>query len=106
MSLPSDALAAFDRIAEIDSGLLVLGEREPCRCVLPSGIVRSAEFARGAIRGESAVSVVAAKRDIGEAPYAQEKATLDYHGRSYKLAVTEDDVTETGGALYEFVLAG
>ena len=105
MSQTNDAQAAFDALSKVDSGELILGEREPCRCLLPDGLVISSETVRGAIRGEVVVSVTATMRDIGKPPRAQERATLNYFGESYKLAVTQDDITANSG-LYTFTLAG
>ena len=105
MSLETDSAAAFDGIAAVDRGSISLDRSPAVSCLLPNGISRTAELGRGSIRSETVIKVIVRKNDVGSAPQAGTPASLTYHGKSYRLAVSEEDVEEIGGALYVFTLA-
>ena len=105
MTLERATEAAFDKLASVDRGSLSIDRAPAITCTLPNGITRTAELGRGSIRSETLVRVVIKKRDAGSHPRAGDPASLTYHGKTYRLAVSEEDVEEIGAALYSFTLA-
>ena len=106
MSVSQSLISGFNAVAQIDSGKLTLGDREPCRAVIPDGVNTQTETGGGRHRSTHFCTVACLRQDLGESPKAGEIASLEYSGTTYKLAVSEDDQGEIGGAIVNFTLAG
>ena len=71
-------------------------------CLVADGLTQSSDGRRS----ETSATVTALNADIGRKPQANDRIELAYGGESYSLAVTEDDISETHGAIYTFTIAG
>ena len=105
MSLKANVESGFVAATAIDSGSLALDGGEPFAVLLPEGISHQSETGPGVHRGSTYATVTALKSAVGSRPKPGTRAVLGYAGEDYNLSVTDDDIAETGGALYTFTLS-
>jgi hypothetical protein len=104
--ISDDIGQAFAEMAKHGGATLKLGARRSCSCILPDGIETQTDTARGVHQVTRFINVAALKSDIGTQPKPGEQAAISYAGQSYKLAVSDDAGSETGGAIFNFTCTG
>ena len=105
MSLTADIEAAFKSAAAISSGSVTFDGSEPVTCLVPDGIAHGAEESPGRYRASVSARVAVLRSDVGEPPVSGTRAALAFEGKTHSLIVSpDDDVQESGGALYELTL--